>query len=155
MWNLLDSWKLSIPTPFLYRPPKPSSQTPNSRTLFSKPTTFFLPDQQLMWRWTGFAMGVDLIATFDNLSLSIKRNHHTSSANEHEALLSNHRFRNVFYKVSVVSLNEQKQVRKKNYFLEHAIALFDSAGWLKSGIFWREKLSSSLWKGLWRVPICS
>ena len=44
-----------------------------------------------MWRWTGFNMGLDLIVTFDDWHLSIKRSLNSSgSANEHEAVLSNH-----------------------------------------------------------------
>ena len=62
-----------------------------------------------MWRWTGFNMGLDLIVNYDNFGLSLKRNQHGSSANEHEALLSNHKKRHVYYKVAVASLNEQKQ----------------------------------------------
>ena len=125
-----------------------------------------------MWRWTGFNMGLDLIVTYDNGNLSLKRyviiipmsvirkihgkvidnsgggpwvvicenpkicveikklktrifRNLTSgssatgggavSANgEHEALLSNHKKRHVYFRVSVASLNEQKQVRVAN-----------------------------------------
>ena len=63
-----------------------------------------------MWRWTGFNMGLDLIITFDNWNLSVKRSLHSSGSTEHEALLSNHARRHFNYKVSVVSLNDQKQV---------------------------------------------
>merc|ERR1719219_1433157 len=67
--------------------------------------------QQHMWRWTGFNMGLDLIVTFDDWHLSIKRSLNSSgSANEHEAVLSNHKKRHIYYRASVFSLNAQKQV---------------------------------------------
>ena len=76
--------------------------------------------QQHMWRWTGFNMGLDLIVTYDNGNLSLKRNLNSGSGasgsgtvstnGEHEALLSNHKKRHVYFRVSVASLNEQKQV---------------------------------------------
>lgn len=62
-----------------------------------------------MWRWTGFNMGLDLIVTFDNWHLSVKRSLHASGSNEHEAVLSNHKKRHIYYRVNVVSLNAQKQ----------------------------------------------
>ena len=70
--------------------------------------------QQHMWRWTGFNMGVDLIVTFDNWNLSLKRSLSSTGSNEHEALLSNHKKRHISYRVTVYSLNDQKQV-KLNY----------------------------------------
>lgn len=66
--------------------------------------------QPHMWRWTGFNMGLDLIITFDNYCVSLKRSLTTSGSSEHEALLANHKKRHIFYRVSVVSLNSQKQV---------------------------------------------
>ena len=67
-------------------------------------------------RWTGFGMGLDLIVTYNMGYISLKRNLGTSASSaaggggEHEALLSNHKKRHVFYRVTVVSLNDQKQV---------------------------------------------
>ena len=82
--------------------------------------TLNVSGQQHMWRWTGFNMGLDLIVTYDNGSLSLKRNLSNASTTtgngvggangEHEALLSNHKKRHVYFRVSVASLNEQKQV---------------------------------------------
>ena len=75
--------------------------------------TLNVQGQQHMWRWTGFGMGLDLIVTYRGGYISLKRNLGTSSnavGGEHEALLSNHKKRHIFYRVSVVSLNEQKQV---------------------------------------------
>ena len=63
-----------------------------------------------MWRWTGFNMGVDLIVTFDNWNLTMKRSLGSTGSQEHEALLSNHKKRHISYRVSVYSLNDQKQV---------------------------------------------
>jgi len=62
-------------------------------------------DGQHMWRWTGFNSGLDLIITYENYRLTLKR----SSLTEHEALLSNHSTRHISYRVTVLSLNEQKQ----------------------------------------------
>ena len=57
-----------------------------------------------MWRWTGFNMGLDLIVTFDDWHLSIKRSLNSSgSANEHEAVLSNHKKRHIYYRARYVS----------------------------------------------------
>ena len=60
-------------------------------------------------------MGLDLIVTYNLGFISLKRNLGTASSTggEHEALLSNHKKRHVFYRVTVVSLNEQKQVTYK------------------------------------------
>ncbi len=63
-----------------------------------------------MWRWTGFNMGLDLIITYDNGNLSVKRSLQPSGSTEHDALLSNHPKRHFNYKVIVASLNDQKQV---------------------------------------------
>jgi len=62
-------------------------------------------DGQHMWRWTGFNSGLDLIVTYDSYRLSLKRN----TASDHEALTSNHKKRHLIYRVTVVSMNEQKQ----------------------------------------------
>jgi len=86
--------------------------------------TLNVEGQQHMWRWTGFGMGLDLIVTYNLGYISLKRNlgniSASSSANggagaggEHEALLSNHKKRHVYYRITVVSLNEQKQVTYK------------------------------------------
>ena len=65
--------------------------------------------QQHMWRWTGFNMGLDLIVTFDDWHLSIKRSLNSSgSANEHEAVLSNHKKRHIYYRA--------RYVIEKNFF---------------------------------------
>ena len=66
-----------------------------------------------MWRWTGFNQGLDLIVTFDHFTLTLKRNHGGGqTTSEHEALMDTHKKRSVAYRVTVVSLNEQKQVRE-------------------------------------------
>jgi len=62
-------------------------------------------DGQHMWRWTGFNGGLDLIVTYEHYKLTLKR----SSLTEHEALLSNHSSRIIAYRVTVLSLNDQKQ----------------------------------------------
>ena len=70
---------------------------------------FYNGNQPHMWRWTGFNMGLDLIVTFDNFGITLKRSLNTSGNVEHEALLSNHKKRHLYYRVSVVSLNGLKQ----------------------------------------------
>jgi len=62
-------------------------------------------DGQHMWRWTGFNSGLDLIVTYDSFRLTLKRN----IAVDHEALTSTHKKRHVAYRVTVVSMNDQKQ----------------------------------------------
>jgi len=62
-------------------------------------------DGQHMWRWTGFNSGLDLIVTYDSFRLTLKRN----IASDHEALASTHKKRHVAYRVTVCSMNEQKQ----------------------------------------------
>ncbi|XP_025836534.1 protein germ cell-less [Agrilus planipennis] len=59
-----------------------------------------------MWRWTGFHYGIDLLMITDCTTLSIKRNHRP----EFEQLLSQQNSRNISIRVTVVSLNEQRQV---------------------------------------------
>lgn len=62
-------------------------------------------DGQHMWRWTGFNAGLDLIVTYDNYKLTLKR----SNLPDHEALVSTHRNRHIAYRVMVLSVNDQKQ----------------------------------------------
>jgi len=62
-------------------------------------------DGQHMWRWTGFNSGLDLIVTYDSFKLTLKRN----IASDHEALTSTHKKRHVSYRVTVCSMNSQKQ----------------------------------------------
>lgn len=68
------------------------------RTLESK--------EKHMWRWTGFHYGVDLVMIADDRSLIVKRNHRP----EFEQLLSLQTIRHVDIRVTVYTLNEQRQV---------------------------------------------
>lgn len=68
------------------------------RTLESK--------EKHMWRWTGFHYGVDLVMIADERSLIVKRNHRP----EFEQLLSLQTIRHVDIRVTVYTLNEQRQV---------------------------------------------
>ena len=53
-----------------------------------------------------------MIRIYRNLTSGSSATGGAVSANgEHEALLSNHKKRHVYFRVSVASLNEQKQVR--------------------------------------------
>ncbi|PNF30590.1 hypothetical protein B7P43_G06130 [Cryptotermes secundus] len=60
-----------------------------------------------VWRWTGFNMGLDLIWSCSTHTLRVKRNHHT----EHEVMLSMQSRRHILCRVTLVSLNEQRQVK--------------------------------------------
>ncbi|KAF5296198.1 hypothetical protein FQA39_LY12652 [Lamprigera yunnana] len=59
-----------------------------------------------MWRWTGFHYGMDLLMVTDGSSLSIKRNHRP----EFEQLLSFQTIRRLLIRVTVATLNEQRQI---------------------------------------------
>lgn len=58
------------------------------------------------WRWTGFYFGIDLVMTADGKNITIKRHHRT----ELERVLSLQAKRNFVIKVTVASLNEQRQI---------------------------------------------
>jgi len=60
---------------------------------------------QHMWRWTGFNAGLDLIITYVGHRISLQRN----TLTDHAALISNHQTRIITYRVTVASLNDQKQ----------------------------------------------
>ncbi|XP_046424555.1 protein germ cell-less isoform X1 [Neodiprion virginianus] len=60
-----------------------------------------------IWRWTAFHFGLDLVASLDTTTLRLKRNHRI----ETEHIQSNHAKHNVIVKVSLVSLDEQRQVK--------------------------------------------
>ncbi|XP_060535795.1 protein germ cell-less [Cylas formicarius] len=59
-----------------------------------------------VWRWTGFHFGTDLLMITDGSTLSVKRNHRS----EFEQLLSFQQTRHVALRVTVVRLNEQRQI---------------------------------------------
>lgn len=58
------------------------------------------------WRWTGFNYGIDLVLITDSRTMSIKRHHRT----EPERLLSLQTKRNFLIRVTLTSINEQRQV---------------------------------------------
>jgi len=62
-----------------------------------------------VWRWTGFNHGLDLVIEYSNLNLTLKRNI-PGQYNEHNALIATHPTRRLMYRVTVASLNDQKQV---------------------------------------------
>uniref|UniRef100_A0A336MSM2 CSON004496 protein n=1 Tax=Culicoides sonorensis TaxID=179676 RepID=A0A336MSM2_CULSO len=59
------------------------------------------------WRWTGFNFGLDLVLIVDTRMLSIKRHHRT----ENERLLSLQVKREFLIKITLISLNDQRQVK--------------------------------------------
>lgn len=62
-----------------------------------------------VWRWTGFHYGIDLIMIADDKTISVKRNHRP----EFEQLLSLQTVRHLTIRVTVVTLNEQRQITYK------------------------------------------
>ncbi|KAK3869228.1 hypothetical protein Pcinc_017317 [Petrolisthes cinctipes] len=58
---------------------------------------------QHIWRWTGYNFGLDLVMTHDGSLLSLKRNHRSDSISQPPR-------RYIMYRVTVASLDEQKQV---------------------------------------------
>ncbi|KAJ8979577.1 hypothetical protein NQ317_019152 [Molorchus minor] len=63
-------------------------------------------NERHVWRWTGFHFGMDLLMITDGINLSIKRNHRS----EFEQLLSLQTLRHVAIRVTMVKLNEQRQI---------------------------------------------
>lgn len=59
------------------------------------------------WRWTGFNFGLDLIIISDTKTLSIKRHHRA----DYERLLSMQVKRTFLIRVTVSSLNDQRQTK--------------------------------------------
>nr|XP_053655206.1 protein germ cell-less-like [Cherax quadricarinatus] len=62
---------------------------------------------QHIWRWTGYNFGLDLVMTHDGASLRLKRNHRTENI---ASIIAQPGTRNIMYRVTVASLDEQKQV---------------------------------------------
>ncbi|PSN37223.1 Protein germ cell-less [Blattella germanica] len=60
-----------------------------------------------VWRWTGFNMGLDLIWSCNTRNLRVKRNNRT----EHEVMLSMQSKRHIVCRVTLASLNEQRQIK--------------------------------------------
>lgn len=92
-------------------------------------------NERHVWRWTGFHFGIDLIMISDQATLYIKRN--TRAEYEYGQLLSMQNIRNISIRVTVVKLNEQRQIiySKESEILtvgltkggEISILTFDSA----------------------------
>lgn len=60
-----------------------------------------------IWRWTAFHFGLDLVVALDTTTLRIKRYHKLDT----DHIKVNHSKHNVILKVSLISLNEQRQIR--------------------------------------------
>ncbi|CAH0547623.1 unnamed protein product [Brassicogethes aeneus] len=77
-------------------------------------------NERHVWRWTGFHFGIDLLMITDGMTLSIKRNHRS----EFEQLLSFQTSRQVTIRVTVVNLNEQRQIvySKKSEIMELSLS---------------------------------
>ncbi|XP_055699038.1 protein germ cell-less [Phlebotomus papatasi] len=61
------------------------------------------------WRWTGFNFGLDLVFIVDTRNLSIKRNHRP----ENERLLSLQVKRQFLARVTILTVNENSQVKRR------------------------------------------
>ena len=112
--TFLNQWQLLLRSDQgIDKGPQSMSDEDFNRLCLRCGRTLNVEGQQHMWRWTGFNMGLDLIVNFDRDTLTLKRNMTGATgngSNDHEALLANHKKRHVMYRVTVVSLNEQKQV---------------------------------------------
>lgn len=79
-----------------------------------------LPENEyLKWRWSGFNFGLDLILISDSKSLRVKRHHRT----ENERLLSLQVKRHFLIRVSIVSLNDLRQIKHQQTTPIQSIAL--------------------------------
>ncbi|XP_043249806.1 protein germ cell-less isoform X1 [Colletes gigas] len=58
-----------------------------------------------IWRWTAFQFGLDLVVYLDSTTLRLKRNHRLDT----DHVIANHNMRNIILKVSLISLDEQRQ----------------------------------------------
>ncbi|XP_078049926.1 germ cell-less isoform X1 [Augochlora pura] len=57
------------------------------------------------WRWTAFHFGLNLVVCLDSTTLRIKRNHRLDT----DLIKANHSKHNIILKVSLISLDEQRQ----------------------------------------------
>ncbi|XP_076753572.1 germ cell-less [Xylocopa sonorina] len=60
-----------------------------------------------IWRWTAFHFGLDLVVCLDSTTLRIKRNHRLDT----DHIKAYHNKHNIILKVSLISLDEQRQVK--------------------------------------------
>lgn len=60
-----------------------------------------------MWRWTAFHFGLDFLVCLDSTTLRIKRNHRFDT----EHIKANHDKHNIIVKISLISLDKQRQVK--------------------------------------------
>ncbi|XP_034935796.1 protein germ cell-less isoform X2 [Chelonus insularis] len=60
-----------------------------------------------LWRWTAFHFGLDLVVYLDITSLRIRRNHRIDV----DHITANHSKRNIIIKISLISLDEQRQIK--------------------------------------------
>ncbi|KAL7637917.1 UNVERIFIED_CONTAM: hypothetical protein RMT77_011530 [Armadillidium vulgare] len=74
---------------------------------------------QLSWRWTGYNFGLDLIMTHDNGVFKLKRNNRV----ENFANINNHPKRQIMYRLTVASLNDQRQVVYSKSTGIHSVSL--------------------------------
>ncbi|KAL2734384.1 protein germ cell-less [Vespula squamosa] len=60
-----------------------------------------------IWRWTAFHFGLDLVVCLDTTTLRIKRNHRLDT----DHIKANHNKHNIILKVTLISLDEQRQIK--------------------------------------------
>ncbi|XP_067008338.1 protein germ cell-less [Anabrus simplex] len=77
-------------------------------------------DGQHIWRWTGYCFGIDLVWSYDSGTLKVKRSHRT----EQEMMLSMQQRRHFLMRITLASLNEQRQVRHTQTSGLRSISMF-------------------------------
>lgn len=65
-------------------------------------------DAHHVWRWTGYNFGLDLIVTYYRRIIKFKRNHRTDG--DFQSSVSQQPRRYIMYKLTIASVDEQKQV---------------------------------------------
>ncbi|XP_043286018.1 protein germ cell-less [Venturia canescens] len=88
------------------RGPKQMSDEEFSRECFRCGRCVEKPGDHI-WRWTAFHFGLELVVHLDITTLRIRRNHRIDS----DHITANHSKRNIILKVSLISLDEQRQIK--------------------------------------------
>ncbi|GAB6024233.1 hypothetical protein CHUAL_008928 [Chamberlinius hualienensis] len=66
-------------------------------------------DRKHMWRWTGYNFGLDLVLSYERRCLNLKRNERTN-VSDHFNATHNHLRRNLMFRFTVASVNDQRQM---------------------------------------------
>ncbi|KAF7990963.1 hypothetical protein HCN44_000768 [Aphidius gifuensis] len=88
------------------RGPKKMSELEFSNECFRCGRCVDKPSEHI-WRWTAFLFGLDLVVYLDTTTLRIRRNHRLDT----DHITINQRKRNVMIRISLISLDEQRQIK--------------------------------------------